>query len=172
MNLPGVAPVRLTTLIQGVRDLFTAAGIDTSILVGEENIAQEGAGNRAVFVPRPRVGEIKSAPIRMSQVGSGRIKFGCTVYIWGVSGEAPETRYNQAEQILFNLMIALADASGDRVEFEALDREEAPRDVRYGEDYYFSFVHYYEVKRSTDLQPIPSGTAITVQPTTNPQEPS
>lgn len=170
--LPGVANVRLKTLISDVRDLFNAKGISTAILVGEEHIAQEGNGNRAVFVPRPRVGEIRSAPIRLSQTGSGRLKFGCTVYIWGVSGEDPETRYDQAEQILFNLMVALSDASGDRVEFEGLDREESPRDVRYGEDYYFSFVYFYEVRRSTDLQPIPQGTSIAVDPTVGPKEPS
>ncbi len=152
MSLPGLAPTPLKTIIARVQTAFTAASIDTELRIGEDAIDEEGNANRVVFVYRPQLGRIEAAPIRMGAFGSGRIGYGCTAYVWGASGDTETARYDAAELIVRNLMVALPDASGDRVEFLSLERDEQTRDAGYGEQFQFSFVYLHQVDRTTLLQ--------------------
>lgn len=162
MSLPGLAPTPLKTVIARVQAAFTAASIDAEIRIGEDAIDEEGNANRIVFVYRPQLGRIEAAPIRLGAVGSGRIGYGCTAYVWGESGDSEADRYDAADLLVRDLMVALPDASGDRIEFVTLERDEQTRDDGYGEQFQFSFVYLHQVDRTTRLQAATVTTTATV----------
>lgn len=165
MSLPATTPKNLMSLLTAVRTRFVNSGIDTEILIGDEYAEDEGNGNRIVFLPIPDLGSIQNAPLRMSQLGSTTIVFGCVALIWGI-GPTVEDRYGTALQILSNLTVVLPDESGDRVEYLNLLRDQEQSHSKYGEQFRFGFAYKYEVRRGTTLVqvPHPIATDTTVEP--------
>lgn len=164
MTLPATAPKTLMTLLADVEAMFAAYDLDTVFRIGEQYADEEGNGNRIVFVPRPEIGTVANAPLRLGQFGSSTFSFGCTALIWGI-GEGAD-RYDAAHQILINLTVALAEKSGDRVEWLNLLRDEIPAHVSYGEQFQLGFTYRYEVRRGTTLvaMPHPLEASVTVEP--------
>lgn len=162
MSDSGAVPSRLPDLLRDTIAVLVQAGladyphVDGSgkieILTGERYKQQEGASRRILFIPGD--GKIEGAfEISANQIASRAS--GCEVYVWGLEHEDDLRRYDDADQILEDLVAALQVCAEARLTSLLPMTVKRMRDTdinTFGEEYRVEFTYGHEVPRSRAIE--------------------